>query len=34
MIIIKSLKLEYQTHEHSAEGVNIVGRLMWTSKRL
>lgn len=33
-IIIKSLNPEYQTYERDAEEVNIIGRVIWTAKRL
>jgi phage repressor protein C with HTH and peptisase S24 domain len=33
-VIIKSLNPEYQTYERNAEDVNIVGRVVWASKRL
>ena len=33
-VIIKSLNLEYQTYECDAEDVNIIGRVVWASKRL
>ncbi|MFN3347384.1 helix-turn-helix transcriptional regulator [Pseudorhodoplanes sp.] len=33
-IIIKSLNPEYQTYERNAEDVNIIGRVVWASKRL
>ena len=33
-IIIKSLNPEYQTYERDAEDVNIIGRVVWASKRL
>ena len=33
-VIIKSLNPEYQTYERNAEEVNIIGRVVWTSKRL
>ena len=32
-IIIKSLNPEYQTYERNAEEVNIIGRVVWASKR-
>ena len=33
-IINKSLNPEYQTYERDAEDVNIIGRVVWASKRL
>jgi phage repressor protein C with HTH and peptisase S24 domain len=33
-VIIKSLNPEYQTYERNAEDVNIIGRVVWASKRL
>ena len=33
-IVIKSLNPEYQTYERNAEDVNIIGRVVWASKRL
>jgi phage repressor protein C with HTH and peptisase S24 domain len=33
-VIIKSLNPEYQTYERNAEEVNIIGRVVWASKRL
>jgi phage repressor protein C with HTH and peptisase S24 domain len=33
-IIIRSLNPEYQTYERNAEEVNIIGRVVWASKRL
>jgi phage repressor protein C with HTH and peptisase S24 domain len=32
-VIIKSLNPEYQTYERSVEEVNIIGRVVWASKR-
>jgi phage repressor protein C with HTH and peptisase S24 domain len=32
-IIIKSLNPEYQTYERNADEVNIIGRVVWASKR-
>jgi len=32
-VIIKSLNPEYQTYERNAEEVNIIGRVVWASKR-
>jgi hypothetical protein len=33
-IIIRSINPEYQTYERTADEVNIVGRVIWTAKRL
>jgi phage repressor protein C with HTH and peptisase S24 domain len=33
-VIIKSLNTEYQTYERNAEEVNMIGRVVWASKRL
>jgi len=32
-IVIKSLNPEYQTYERNADEVNIIGRVVWASKR-
>jgi len=34
MVVIKSVNPEYQTYERMAEEVHIVGRVVWTSRRL
>jgi phage repressor protein C with HTH and peptisase S24 domain len=33
-IVIRSINPEYQTYERTADEVNIVGRVIWTAKRL
>jgi phage repressor protein C with HTH and peptisase S24 domain len=33
-VIINSLNREYQTYERNAEEVNMIGRVVWASKRL
>ena len=34
LVVIKSVNPEYQTYKRSAEEVRIIGRVVWTSKRL
>jgi hypothetical protein len=34
MVAIKSVNPEYQTYQRMAEEVHIVGRVVWTSRRL
>lgn len=34
LVLIKSVNPEYQTYERSAEEVHVVGRVIWTSRRL
>jgi hypothetical protein len=34
MVVIKSVNPEYQTYQRMAEEVHIVGRVVWTSRRL
>lgn len=34
VVVIKSVNPEYQTYERSAEEIHIVGRVVWTSRRL
>jgi phage repressor protein C with HTH and peptisase S24 domain len=34
MVVIKSVNPEYQTYQRSAEEVHIIGRVVWTSRRL
>ncbi len=34
MVVIKSVNPEYQTYERMADEVHIVGRVVWTSRRL
>jgi phage repressor protein C with HTH and peptisase S24 domain len=34
MVVIKSVNPEYQTYERMAEEVHIIGRVVWTSRRL
>jgi phage repressor protein C with HTH and peptisase S24 domain len=33
-VVTKSVNPEYQTYERSAEEVHIVGRVVWTLRRL
>ncbi len=33
-IVIKSVNREYETYEREAEEVHIIGRVVWTSRRL
>jgi hypothetical protein len=34
MMVIKSVNPEYQTYQRMAEEVHIIGRVVWTSRRL
>jgi phage repressor protein C with HTH and peptisase S24 domain len=34
MVVIKSINPEYQTYQRMAEEVHIIGRVVWTSRRL
>jgi phage repressor protein C with HTH and peptisase S24 domain len=34
MVVIRSVNPEYKTYERSAEEVHVVGRVVWTSRRL
>lgn len=34
MVVIKSVNPEYETYERDAEEVHIIGRVVWTSRRL
>ena len=34
MVVIKSVNPEYQTYQRMAEQVHIIGRVVWTSRRL
>jgi hypothetical protein len=34
LVVIKSVNPEYQTYERSADEVHVVGRVVWTSRRL
>jgi phage repressor protein C with HTH and peptisase S24 domain len=34
MLVIKSVNPEYQTYQRMAEEVHIIGRVVWTSRRL
>ena len=33
-IVIKSVNPDYQTYERGAEEVNIIGRVIWSARRL
>ena len=33
-IVVKSVNREYETYEREAEEVRIIGRVVWTSRRL
>ncbi len=33
-MVIRSVNPEYKTYERSAEEVHVVGRVVWTSRRL
>jgi len=32
--VIKSVNREYPIYEHDAEGVNMVGRVIWAAERI
>lgn len=34
IVVIKSVNPEYQTYQRMAEEVHIIGRVVWTSRRL
>ena len=34
MVVIRSVNPEYQTYQRMAEEVHVIGRVVWTSRRL